>query len=59
MHGDNLTPQEQLKLYKAMKQKYNRGIDLGYIKTILFPEYFKYDIPSPLTNLSYCKFDDK
>lgn len=42
-----------------MKNKYNRGVDLGYLKTILFPEYFKYDIPSPLTNLSYCKFDDK
>jgi hypothetical protein len=37
----------------------NAGIDIGYLKTVMFPEQYSYDIPFPLTSVSFCKFTDK
>lgn len=42
-----------------MKRKYNNGVDIGYLKAVIFPDLFSADIPQPLTNLSYCRFTDK
>lgn len=58
-HVDKLSPNQLQWLKGVIKRKYSKGIDLGYLKTVLFPEFFSYDIPQPLTNLAYCRFDDK
>ncbi len=32
------------------------SIDIGYIRTVLFPELYSYDIPQPLSMISYSRF---
>ncbi len=44
---------------RALKQKSQLSIDIGYLRTVLFPELYGYDIPQPLSNMSYCRFTDK
>jgi len=56
--GD-LLPSELHKLTEHFGKKMNNGIDIGYLKTVLFPEQYSYDIPFPLTSVSFCKFTDK
>lgn len=42
-----------------MLKDVNGGLHIGYIKTLLFPEQFSYEIPMPLSSVSYSKFTDK
>ena len=44
---------------KRMLKGVHGGLHLGYIKTLLFPEQFSYDIPMPLSSISFSKFTDK
>jgi len=34
-------------------------VDMGYIKTLLFPELYNSDIPQPMSTQSYTRFTDK
>lgn len=56
---DMLSQQQKRALSQALKRKYTNGIDMNYLKAVIFPELFTADIPQPLTNLSYCRFTDK
>jgi hypothetical protein len=48
-----------LGLSEMLSQKAHMGIDVGYIKTLLFPELYNADIPQPMSTQSYCRFTDK
>jgi hypothetical protein len=54
-----LLPSEMHKLHGHIGKNVNSGVDIGYLKTVLFPEQYSYDIPFPLTSVSFCKFTDK
>jgi hypothetical protein len=43
----------------VLKKHQERGINVGYLKTVLFPEQFSYEIPLPMSSISYAKFTDK
>lgn len=43
---------------RLMKERYG-GVSIGYIRTLIFPEQYSYDIPMPLSSISYSKFTDK
>ena len=46
-------------LLKALEKKFHKGVDMNYIRTVLFPETYSFDIPQPMSNLSYARFSDK
>ena len=54
----SLLPSEK-SVIKEMLQYNNSGVDIDYIRTVLFPEQFSYDIPLPLSSISYSRFTDK
>lgn len=47
------------KMSERLAMASNNGIDVGYIKTLLFPELYNADVPQPLSTQSYCRFSDK
>jgi hypothetical protein len=50
---------QMLGLSDALSSRAHMGIDVGYIKTLLFPELYNADIPQPMSTQSYCRFTDK
>jgi hypothetical protein len=48
-----------LGLSEMLSNRAHMGIDVGYIKTLLFPELYNADIPQPMSTQSYCRFTDK
>lgn len=47
------------KMGERMMMASNNGVDVGYVKTLLFPELYNADVPQPLSTQSYCRFSDK
>lgn len=47
------------KMGERMSMASNNGVDVGYVKTLLFPELYNADVPQPLSTQSYCRFSDK
>lgn len=54
-----MSPQQMKIIAKHLKNKSQSSIDIGYIRTVLFPELYSYDIPQPLSNISFSRFTDK
>lgn len=50
---------EKLALMKMIERNYHGGLDINYIKSVLFPEQYIADVPQNLTNLAFCRFTDK
>jgi len=55
----SLSPYQMRSIAGHLKKKSQTSIDVGYIRTVLFPEFYSYDIPQPLSNISYSRFTDK
>ena len=47
------------KFAEELMARSNAGIDVGYLRTLLFPELYNADVPQPLSTQSYCRFTDK
>lgn len=47
------------KFAEQLMVKANNGVDVGYLRTLLFPELYNADVPQPLSTQSYCRFTDK
>lgn len=54
-----MAPAELLKLSESLSVKAHNSIDIGYLKTVLFPELYNADIPQPMSTQSYSRFSDK
>lgn len=47
------------KIARLLEKKSSNGVDVNYIRTVLFPEMYNGDIPLPLSNIAYCRFTHK
>jgi hypothetical protein len=48
-----------MKYAEQLMARSHMGIDVGYLKTLLYPELYNSDVPQPLSTQSYCRFTDK
>lgn len=48
-HGLSGTPYQMMKLADIMNARAHNSVDLGYIKTLLFPELYNSDVPQPMS----------
>ena len=54
-----MTPLELMKASEQLATRSSNQVDIGYIKTLLFPELYNSDIPQPMSTQSYTRFTDK
>jgi hypothetical protein len=38
-----------MKLAELMNSRAHNSVDIGYIRTLLYPELYNYDLPQPLS----------
>jgi hypothetical protein len=57
--GRTMTPMMLSQVENHVNQAKGRSIDIGYIKTIIFPETNFYDVPQPLSSISFSRFSHK
>ena len=47
--SSDMSPHEILKLAEQLQAKAHDQIDIGYLKTLLFPELYNADVPQPMS----------
>jgi hypothetical protein len=48
-HGFKGTPHHAMKMADHLMQRAQGGVDVTYLKTVLYPELYNADVPQPLS----------